>query len=74
MAKYEIEFEGIGSSARDLVVFFTVGRDAAKRYCHVKVPYSALTDPVIVERCNTAVADRLRAAWEEDEPFIRDWQ
>nr|CRY97426.1 hypothetical protein [uncultured prokaryote] len=74
MAKYRVTYEGVGLSQKELHVFFRVGEGVAGRMAMVKVPREVFSTPEAIHWVNEAVNRRLKAAWEEDEPFIRAWE
>lgn len=67
--KQEIVYEGIGMSGTDILIYFTLGSDLAKRFRSVKVPIDEFRHDEIGFALNAAANRRLKAAWEGDEPF-----
>lgn len=64
MSKVNVEYQGIGLSGPDLVVFFTIGEQGARRVHRVQVPISELTMDEVSYELHKAHAKRLRDYWE----------
>nr|CRY97487.1 hypothetical protein [uncultured prokaryote] len=70
MSAPKVSYEGLGLSEDSLVVFLTIGEPGARRVRSVRIPLADMTDKEFIYAFNQAVNRRMRAAWEEDVPFL----
>ena len=62
--KVNSEYQGVGLSGSNLIVFFTIGEQGARRVHRVEVPIRELTMDEISYELHKAHAQRLREIWE----------
>jgi len=59
-----VEYQGLGLSGENLIIFFTIGEQSARRVHKVEVPIRELTMDEISYELHKAHAKRLREMWE----------